>query len=59
MHGKILAMQTRHALPRYFFAQFWASWVTNTKSFAGQVLQFLPMMFRSILSKDEIKQQKF
>jgi len=59
MHGKTLAMQTQHARPRRFFAQFWASWVPNAKSFAAQVLLFLPMVFRSILPKDGIKQQKF
>jgi len=45
--------------PKTFFAQFWASWVPNAKSFAAQVLLFLPMVFRSILPKDGIKQQKF
>jgi len=55
MHGKTLAMQTQHARPRRFFAQFWASWVPNAKSFAAQVLLFLPMVFRFILPKDGIK----
>jgi len=43
---------------RRFFVQFWVSWVPNAKYFAAQVLLFLAMVFRPILLKDEIKQQK-
>ena len=39
----------RPAHPLDVFAQFWVSWFPNTKSFAAQVLLFLPMMFRACL----------